>query len=286
MKKEIRKASILAMLIVSLFTGACSSDEDVATETYVTSASHIELKGEDNMRDLGGYVGTNGKRVLYGKLFRSGELSALSADDITKMESLKISTIVDLRTSTERTEKPDATIPGSTSLNLSLIDESSAASSTGSSDYMSAILSGQVDAEEMMLQAYVVDEVKIANWIKIFDLLEEGNSMLWHCTAGKDRAGMTSALVLASLGVDQQTIINDFMLSNAYLGAANNTTISYINSKYGAGMGEKLLPLLGVEEIYIQAFFADINTKYGNMDKFLEVLKVDRKKMRTNFLEK
>lgn len=286
MNKTIRKGFLLAVAAVSISLFSCSSDDTTnQTESYVTAENHIALKGEDNMRDLGGYTNQNGKRILYRKLYRSGELSALTTADISFVESLKIKNIIDLRTETERIEKPDVTLNGSTAIHLSLIDDSSAASS-GGSDYIGAILSGQVDAEEMMLKAYVIDEVKIKNWIKIFDLLEKGESTLWHCTAGKDRAGMTTALVLASLNVDKQTIIKDFMLSNTYLDAANAATVKHINDQYGAGMGEKLLPLLGVKESYINAFFDDINTKYGSVDNFLKVLDVDKQKMQSYFLEK
>ena len=286
MKKELKNVFALVLVGVSTLVVSCSSDDATdGSDAYVIAENHVVLKGEDNMRDLGGYVGFNGKRVLYNKLYRSGELSALTTTDVATLQLLGIQNIVDLRTEAERTEKPDVAINGTTRINLSLLDESSAASS-GSTDYMGAILSGQMNAEEMMLKAYLIDQKKIDSWTIIFDALEEGKITLWHCTAGKDRAGMTSALVLASLGVDEQTIINDFMLSNAYLGASNQVTVSYINSKYGAGMGEKLLPLLGVEESYIEAFFKDINTKYGGLDKFLTLLKVDKKKMRKNFLEK
>jgi protein-tyrosine phosphatase len=137
-----------------------------------------------------------------------------------------------------------------------------------------------------MIPAYALDQTKIDQWIKIFDLLESGQTTLWHCTAGKDRAGMTTALVLSSLGVDRQTIINDFMLSNTYLSAYNLQTVSYINSQYGAGVGEQLMPLLGVEEEYITTFFHNIETTYGSVDNFLKVLKVDTAKMKKNFLEK
>lgn len=286
MNKTIKKGFLLTAATIVFSLTACSNDEQQISEPqYQTAENHIALKGEDNMRDLGGYKNTNGKRILYRKLFRSGELSALNSTDINYVEGLKIKNIIDLRTDSERTEKPDVTINGATYFHFSLLDDSSAATTEGF-DYIKAILTGEIDAVEMMLQAYVIDDVKINNWIKIFDELEKGENSLWHCTAGKDRAGMTTALVLASLDIDKQTIVNDFMLSNTYLEASNTATINHINEQYGPGMGEKLLPLLGVQKLYIDAFLNDIDLKYGGMDQFLNVLKVDKKKMKEHYLEK
>lgn len=292
MKKNLQKLLYVALLGLATFTTfSCSNDDDKETATpYATDENLVALKGEDNMRDLGGYVGSNNKRILYDKLFRSGDLSALTTADVEHITSKGLTQIIDLRTSTERKEKPDASFNGIAHYDLSLLDESGSASgiASGSTDVMGLILSGKMKAEDMMLPLYVIDDVKISQWTKIFDLLETGKTTLWHCTAGKDRAGMTTALVLSSLGVDRKVIIEDFMKSNDYLKASNQQTINYINTQYGIpGMGEKLIPLLGVEEIYITNFFKDIETKYGSVDNFLEkIIKVDAAKMKSNFLEK
>lgn len=286
MKKQFKNLFGLFFIGLSALTVSCSSDDDNTTESqYVTGENKIDLTGEDNMRDLGGYVGVNGKRILYNKLYRSGELSALTPDDLTIVNGFEIKNIIDLRTESERNDKPDVSIQGTTRFEISLIEDMGGAN-TGMEDIMGLILQGQMTAEELMLPAYAVDETKIEGWKTIFNLLEEGKTSLWHCTAGKDRAGMTTALVLSSLGVDRQTIIDDFMLSNTYLADYNNQTIAYINSQYGEGVGEQLLPLLGVEEEYILAFFNDIETNYGSVENFLQVLEVDVTTMRNNYLEK
>lgn len=285
MKKHLKNLMYVAFLGLATLTTSCSDDDSKSAAPYEIDENHVILTGEDNMRDLGGYVGQNGKRVLYHKLFRSGELSALTAADLEHIATKDIAQVIDLRTTAERTEKTDKAIEGAVRYEYSLIDDQNGANG-GLNDVMGMILSGQVTAEEIMIPAYALDQTKIDQWIKIFDLLESGETTLWHCTAGKDRAGMTTALVLSSLGVDRQTIISDFMLSNTYLSAYNLQTVSYINSQYGAGVGEQLMPLLGIEEEYITTFFQNIETTYGSVDNFLKVLKVDTVKMKKNFLEK
>ena len=289
MKKNLQNFFYAALLVLATFsTFSCSNDERV--DSYMMDENHIELQGEDNMRDLGGYVGAENKRVLYHKLFRSGDLSGLTSSDLKHLSTKNIYQIFDLRTTQERKEKKDMVITGALYYELSLLDDSNSVANGGttdSNDVIGLILSGKVNAKDVMFPVYTMDEIKIAQWTKIFDLLESGQTTLWHCTAGKDRAGMTTALVLYSLGVDKKDIIEDFMKSNDYLAVSNQQTISYINSQYGAGAGEKLIPLLGVEEDYITTFFNDIESQYGTVDDFLvEILKVNTDKMKKNFLEK
>lgn len=271
---------LLALLLIATLTACSDSDDSVSDSSY---GNHIVLTGEDNMRDLGGYESKSGGTVKYQKLLRSGELSALTDADKEIMTKLGIKQVIDLRTDSEATEKPDSLPAGITSYHISLIDGD--LSSSASNQMMADIMSGALDAKEYMMQTYVVDDTKIDGWKKIFDLLETGSTTLWHCTAGKDRAGMTTALVLLSLGVDEDTVVADFMKSNDYLADYISSTVAYMDSQYGAGVGERLVPLLGVEQVYIETFLADIKSKYGSVDAFLDVLGVDKEKMRRNFIE-
>lgn len=270
----------MSLLLIASLAACSDSDRTVSDDT---DGNHIALTGEDNMRDLGGYESKSGGTVKYQKLFRSGELSALTDSDKALMTTLGIKQVIDLRTDAEVSEKQDSIPVGIRSYHISLINDDLSGSS--SNQTMALIISGQLKAEDYMLPLYAVDDTKIAGWKTIFDLLETGDTTLWHCTAGKDRAGMTTALVLLSLGVDEKTVIADFMKSNEYLEGYINSTVAYMNSQYGAGTGEKLIPMLGVEQQYIEAFLADIKAKYGSVDNFLDVLGVDKSKMRNNFIE-
>lgn len=280
-KNEKTRLSILIAAVAFNFV-ACSSDE-TTKEEYLTYENHIDLQGEDNMRDLGGFVGQGNKRVLFHKLFRSGELSALTTNDLDELTSLGIKNIFDLRTDEEQLEHPDVLPTGVSPYHFPLLSDVN----IGGSIDINQVLSGQVSGEEFMIPLYLVDEIKIENWKMIFDILEESNqTTLWHCTAGKDRAGMTTALVLSALGVDKETIINDFLASNEYLKDYIETTVAYMNASYGAGIGENMRPVLGVERIYIETFFNDIDQNHGGMNAFLAEIGVDIKKMKANYLEK
>jgi len=284
----LKRVSIVAGAAAALLTGCSStSSDDVAKSEFKEYPTQVTLAGEDNMRDEGGFTGTGGKRVLYRKLFRSGELSKLTADDTNTIKNLGIQQVIDLRTQSEITEKPDVLPSTVTSYKIPLLADFGG--SAGMSSLIGSILKDSTAADKFMCSTYVVDSLKVANWKKIFDLLETGKSTLWHCTAGKDRAGMTSVLVLSALGVDSASAVKDFLASNTYLDASIQKDIANYNTQlaaYGSNVGEKLKPVLVVKQSYIDTFYSSIKTQYGSMEKFLDTLGVDRAALRNNYLEK
>lgn len=275
----ISKYLIILFSLSSFFS--CIQKDKSSKESYKVFTNHIQLQGEDNFRDLGGFVGQNGRRVLYRKLYRSGELVDLTDSDKDSLSHLGIEQIIDLRTTLKRKEAPDNIPNGISNYHYPLLEYGN------SKELGGQILSGQVDAEELMLSIYgEIDSLKIANWTKIFDLLEDNKVTLWHCSAGKDRAGMTTALVLASLGVEERAITDDFMTSNNFLSIWRNNIYSTLDSTYGKQAKELFRPFIRVEEEYIEAFSNTIKKEYGSIEEFLVVLDVDTEKMQENYLEK
>ncbi len=270
-------------LSICLFLFSC--DSGGGKVGYLEYENHIALEGEDNMRDLGGYFGESGRRVLYRKLFRSGELFELTPADLEELATLDLFNVIDLRTDEEFDDEPDQLPEGPVLHHLPLL-ENLDYGDIKREELSSKIFAGELDAEEYMIAIYsTIDELRIQSWTAIFDLLETGDTTLWHCTEGKDRAGMTTALVLLSLGVDETDVIEDFMLSNEYLSESIESTVALIDQHRGEGMGELLRPLLSVKEEYIIAFFDAIEDQYGSIDAFLAELDVDIDAMRINFLE-
>lgn len=269
---------LFLVLFAVIFT-ACNNET-------VKYNNHIYLKGEDNFRDLGGYEAEGGKKVTYRKLFRSGELSLLTSSDTSTLTSLKIEQVIDLRTEEEQIEKPDNLPQGIVSYHIPVLSTIPGVGALSKEEQLGSLLSGEINAQEFMTALYsTIDSTKITAWKKIFNLLETGKPTLWHCTEGKDRAGMTSALVLFSLGVNEKTVIEDYMASNTYLADSIEQNIAYVNLEYGEGKGDTIRHVLGVEKEYIVAFINAVKEKYGSIDNFLNVLDVDKEKMKTNYLE-
>jgi protein-tyrosine phosphatase len=285
--KVIMKIGFYVIFAAIVFSStSCKTEKKEPKEDYLGYENHVALKGEDNMRDLGGFVGEGGKLVLYRKLFCSGELSHLTDADLDTIISLGIEQLVDLRFDSERVESPDRVPQSIAQYHLPLIADIGGKAGNRE-ELLSKIIQGEMTAQELMLPVYsTIDSLKEANWKKIFDLLEANKTTLWHCTEGKDRAGMTTALVLFSLGVDRDTVIKDYMASNTYLAEYIEQRVAYMNSTYEEGVGEMLRPVLGVKEDYILAFLNAIDDNYGSMDTFLINIDVDIAKMQANYLEK
>lgn len=266
----------IAILILLFSFSSCKQKKN-----YKVFNNHIQLEGEDNMRDLGGFIGKDDRRVLYRKLFRSGELNELTTADKDSLLNFRIEQIIDLRTASKREEEPDNIPDGIANYHLPLLNIDV------DRKLISQILKKQIDAKDFMLNVYQeIDSLKIANWTKIFDHLESNKVTLWHCSSGKDRAGMTTALVLASLGVDNKDIVKDYMKSNNYLSTYNNKINAVFTKSYGKEAAELFWPILTVQQEYIDVFLTTINKKYGGIEQFLEILDVDVQKMRENYLEK
>ncbi len=281
-----------AFIAFALTVFVSCEEDDKNADDYQTYDNHIVLEGEDNLRDLGGFIGEDGKRVLYRKLFRSGELSALTTADQTTLENLGIAQVFDLRSDAEVATQPDA-LPASIEwLHYALSEDVHGGESDDLSYeeqmalFMQQLATGALTVDQVMASTYVADDFKIDQWKEIFDVLEEGKTSLWHCTAGKDRAGMTTFLVLSSLGVSEEDCVADFMKSNDYLAATIAATTAYYEAQYGATVAAVMAELGGVKQNWIEAFVNDINTNHGGMAAFLDELGVDVAKMQANFLEK
>jgi protein-tyrosine phosphatase len=121
---------------------------------------------------------------------------------------------------------------------------------------------------------------------KLMDLvLDQSNwPVLIHCSAGKDRAGVATALILEALGVDRETIMEDYLLTNEISRAQEKSVlISKERSKSGSGgrfgrgpSAEAWFPIVGVQAEMLEAFYASVDEQYGSMDAFLTELGVDQ----------
>ncbi len=150
---------------------------------------------------------------------------------------------------------------------------------------MYKIITGETTGEQFMLPIYRVDDQNIKTWKAFFNILQNGTSIVFHDGNGKDQAGMTAALLLSALDVPRETIINDFLLSNRYMASAIEESVAGIDKYYGAGTGDKLRPMLGVQPKYIETFFTNIETKYGSVDNFItNVLGGNKNQMKKLYL--
>ncbi len=92
---------------------------------------------------------------------------------------------------------------------------------------------------------------------------------MFHCTAGKDRTGWATYLLQSIVGVDSDTIMGDYLLTNEYSAASIEATVAHIAATRGPEAAAVIRPLLGVDRSYLEAGIAQLTTDYGTVDKYL-----------------
>jgi protein-tyrosine phosphatase len=228
------------------------------------------LEQGSNFRDVGGYTGAGGKAVKWGKIFRSGALPLLSERDYALLSGLKIKSIIDLRSLDEREVAPTQLDDRTGALFISN-DYSlkplmrNAAAGNGENTY--------AGMEKMLKPQYRA----------IFSrLLANDGAVMYHCSAGQDRTGMASALILTALGVDRETILKDYHLSTPsrrlqwempVLDPAEhpgNPIVQYYTEAAKKPGGAKAEPLYSKSGVpHLVQFFAYLETEYGGVESYM-----------------
>ena len=237
----------------------------------------LPLEGAHNFRELGGYRTQDNKSVKWGILYRSDELHALTAEDIKYLERLKLNTLIDFRSMGERENEPDPILK-ETNIRLLPIDvlaeSSSEEKDKTQKEIQEELFSGERDLSNLLVDANKDFATTFTPTYKIFiDTLIENNGLplVFHCSAGKDRAGFAAAIVLSILGVPRDIIIQDYLATNAYSKDEIDRTIQQINiSSLFQADTDNIRKVLEVEERYIQAAFDAIDKEWGSMELYFK----------------
>ncbi len=173
----------------------------------------IPFKHINNFRDIGGYATKDGMAVKWRRLYRCDSLANLRTDEWSMLERLNIRTVIDLRSKAEIKKNPD-NLPKNIRYYHCPLQEEAINSKQKSDDLQSA----KKAFELSMSAAYVsilYDNPKLltAAVMTVCDTLKRGN-VVFHCTAGKDRTGVLSAVILTLLGVRRNDIIADYEISH------------------------------------------------------------------------
>lgn len=176
----------------------------------------VPLQGARNFRDLGGYPTAEGGSVRWGQAFRSDHLGALTATDVERIAALGIRTVVDYRGQPERDEHPSK-LPAGVIVHHLPIAEELAEQTTP----LDRIRAGEITSwtVEDMTELYLgILERHAATFARVLTWLADPHSrpLLFHCAGGKDRTGLTAALVLSVLGVPRDHVLADFELTNLF----------------------------------------------------------------------
>ncbi len=248
---------------------------------------NLGMENSPNFRELGG-LQINGKyQVKEDMLYRSGSFSHLPESDEQKLMATSINRIVDFRSSFEIEREPDH-IPAA--MGAEYVPCQIGSLDPNAMGGFMKVLSGkdfkrsQVDSLMIMANQGFVGS--ITDYTPLFKTIQEKESVvLFHCTAGKDRTGLASSLILHILGADWDTIMADFLRSNEALAKMDTKKLEM----YGIPADRAKL-LGGVEPEYLEAAWAGITEKYGSVDEMLEqefgIGEKEKKALRKKYLEK
>lgn len=238
-------------------------------DRQVTAAErYLPLSGAFNARDLGGYETSEGRRVRWGRVFRTSHLAGLTETDQAYLERMGIRLICDLRVPDEIASKPDRPVNGATTFARPLLTEGSKIRQ------IITVLLYRNRLDKLLLRGYISNMIdqNAAVFGAIYRQLLDSDNLptILHCTAGKDRAGMATALLLLILGVPEATIAADYSLSNQYYDHFKETAGAQADKLRRLGVRvDALHPMLLADPGTMRAALGYIREKYGGITRYL-----------------
>ena len=224
----------------------------------------IKFDGIMNARDLGGLRTAQGTAVKSGLLLRTARLHEASDCDISQIAAMGVRTIFDFRDPSETERTPDRTVPGAEEVKLPVLPEMP----DMTTDAVRYTPEGRLALFREMYITMAESDISAAAYGKFFETLlqKPGAPVLWHCTQGKDRTGIASLLLLTALGVPEEDIRRDYMLSNDYMQGEYEAVAA-------SGIGQEDLELLKivffVREENLNAYIAALTERYGGVMGYL-----------------
>lgn len=242
----------------------------------------IALQGQTNFRDLGGYETLDGRHVRWGAIYRSGELSELTAADYRRLSALHIRTVYDLRDAGERARQPTVWAAGS----VSRFDSPKPTTQTV------ANIPSDPQAARAQMQAFYAkapDRYAVEYGVIFRELLAAHQPLLLHCTGGKDRTGVASALILTALGVPRADVTADYQLTDRLLRPAQLPAKTSLMKTMQTMSPDVQAEFVRADPAYLAAAFDAIDHEYGSVDGYLHqklgVGPAERAKLKALYLE-
>ncbi|NCF17038.1 MAG: hypothetical protein GWP63_02280 [Haliea sp.] len=254
----------------------------------------LNFEGIVNFRDLGGYPAAAGRQVKWGVLYRSGTFAHSSRADLEGLAKLQLTSLVDFRSSAEKEEEPNhlPEPPGFTVVEIPTLDDGNKALV---GDIMERIESGNFDGfdpNRAMMQANRQFATEFTPQFRQFmhTIVEaDGRPVVWHCSAGKDRTGFASAILLRVLGVPRDVVMQDYLASRQHALEARRNQLLMLRVFKGEEAADKLAIMMGVEQAWLEAAFDEIDAHWGSFDNYirqgLELSERDVAQLRTLLLE-
>ncbi|WP_347358763.1 tyrosine-protein phosphatase [Bdellovibrio sp.] len=228
----------------------------------------MKLQGGINFRDMGGYLAADGRRVRKNRLYRSGSLSRLTSQDCAQLEALAITQIHDYRDVKESEHDKDVIWKGAQYECCPANPDSHSVKVAGHDFYAEESLQGiPNNFMESLYQQLPFSNTAYKRLFERVEPLQDG-ALVQHCAVGKDRTGVGSALMLMSLGVKKEVVVEDYLRTEQTLQPFRDMILNQSENKLSSRSLETLRYLMSVREHFLDAAFHEIHQRYGSMDRY------------------
>lgn len=230
----------------------------------------LDFEGANNFRELGGYPLPGGRRVRHGMIYRSDHLGKLSPGDQQLMNELGIRTVIDLRRREERDSNPDRL-----SADIQQIWLPVAAEGADIVKLRRSLEDGSMTAEGARQHLLAANREFVRDFSDVFrdftqHLLDDRHfPLVFHCTAGKDRAGFCAAITLLCLGADLDTVFHDYLATNHCTANYINGMVEVLQDRGSRTSPEALRALMQVETQFLQMAFDTAIDMHGSLERYL-----------------
>lgn len=230
------------------------------------------------MRDLGGLPTADGRSVKPGLVFRASALGRLTDDDVTALGRLGLTDLLDLRHGSEIDNAPPDRLPaGPAVAHIPIFDPAHPVFTYVSavllghdlSGYANLAVEGTPGAMLAVYRWFASDPAaRAAFGTTLRRIAAASGPVLFHCSAGKDRTGWLSALLLGALGVDRATILDDYLLTNGVTTKDIDTVLDILETRRGLPP-ELVRPVLSALPEYLDVAYAEVEAGWGTFDRYL-----------------
>ena len=295
---------LLTAMIFSLAAYAAGSRELSSPEPYAAPSVSAEepdgseeileqqlvgLTGVKNARQLGGYVTEDGRTVKDNVFIRSGALSSATPEDLQILtDEYNVKLVVDFRSVSDFENNPDPEFNDAVIVNIPVWDES--LNSLPQADFMAFVREfsnepGLADLElyrqgymgvdeDLFIKQTFQNDFSLSGYREFIDLLlaqEEGTGILFHCSSGKDRTGSASVILLTLLGVDRETVLEDFAMTNLVLKDSLDAKVAQ-SANYTDDAEElyAVRTMNGVNPAFMERMFDYAEEQSGSMLAFIK----------------